>query len=129
MMTPSAASIIQDFELLRCHTLIDDAYNNSHDQPNVSATTITAWELPFIDLHSPLALKRPVVACCNRGFFYLQNHGLSWQVLDKLRSHTHSLFELPWRKKRRLPIAYISWVTYCQLINPIQCKSPHISQL
>jgi hypothetical protein len=101
MTTPSAASIIQNSGLLRSHTLADYVNNISHDQPNISAPTTTTWELPLIDLHSPLAHKSLAAACRDWGFFQLQNHGLPRQVLDGLRTHAHSLFELPLAQKEK----------------------------
>ena len=101
MTTPSAASIIQNSGLLRSHTLADYVNNISHDQPNISATTTPPWELPLIDLHSPLAHKSLAAACRDWGFFQLQNHGLTRQVLDGLRSHARSFFELPLAQKEK----------------------------
>ena len=103
MTTPSAASIIQNSGLLRSHTLADYVNNISHEQPNISATTTTSttWELPLIDLHSPLAHKSLAAACRDWGFFQLQNHGLPRQLLDGLRTHAHSLFQLPLAQKEK----------------------------
>ena len=52
---------------------------------------------PQLDLSQPDEVLVPLLhkACCEVGFFYITNHGISKEVLDRALDESKVLFDLP----------------------------------
>lgn len=95
--------IIQNSGLLRSHTLEEFTDRQSIDQPLPmhDAFAPTSQALPCIDLHAAHPEKQLAAACRDWGFFQIRNHGVPLPLLDRLRAHSHSFFQLPLQRKER----------------------------
>ncbi|KAL0903928.1 hypothetical protein M5K25_025991 [Dendrobium thyrsiflorum] len=58
-----------------------------------------AGDVPLVDLTSPAAAAQVVAACEELGFFKLTNHGISFELMDRLECEAAKFFSLPiWKK-------------------------------
>ncbi|PKU86168.1 gibberellin 2-beta-dioxygenase 1 [Dendrobium catenatum] len=58
-----------------------------------------AGDVPLVDLTSPAAAAQVVAACEELGFFKLTNHGISFELIDRLECEAVKFFSLPiWKK-------------------------------
>ncbi|KAG0589425.1 hypothetical protein KC19_1G020200 [Ceratodon purpureus] len=95
--------IIQNSGLLRSRTLEEFVRRQSIEEPLPTHNIFppTSHALPSIDLHSARPEEQLAVACRDWGFFQIRNHGVPPALLDRLRAHSHSFFELPLQQKER----------------------------
>ncbi|XP_077226856.1 protein SRG1-like [Tasmannia lanceolata] len=78
-----------------------------HDPPVISPAA-TLPSIPTIDMESllqgdsqPDELNKLHSACKDWGFFHLVNHGVSYSLIERIKSEIQDFFELPLEEKRK----------------------------
>lgn len=88
-----------------------------------------AGGVPVVDLTSPAAAAQVVAACEDLGFFKLTNHGIPFELMDRLEAEAATFFSLPiWKKEAAgaaVPFGYgsrkignlgdVGWIEYLLL--------------
>ncbi|XP_077226857.1 protein SRG1-like [Tasmannia lanceolata] len=100
---PSVQELIRDQILT-----VPSRYVRLDQDPPVISATATLPSIPTIDMQSllqgeslPSELKKLHSACKDWGFFQLVNHGVSYSLIDRIKSEIEDFFKLPMEEKRR----------------------------
>jgi gibberellin 20-oxidase len=100
-LSDAANRILLNSGLLQSRTLEEFVLQDS-DQPLPTQNLFSSSDaLPTIDLYCAGAAEQLAAACRDWGFFQIQNHGIPLELLNRLRAHSHSFFELPLEQKER----------------------------
>ncbi|XP_077229919.1 protopine O-dealkylase-like [Tasmannia lanceolata] len=100
---PSVQELVKDQILT-----VPSRYIRLDQHPQVISATATLPSIPTIDMESllqgesqPSELKKLHSACKDWGFFQLVNHGVSYSLIERIKSEIQVFFELPLEEKMR----------------------------